>query len=128
MIDKVIDKVRAAERSRAPDAPNALSFGHWSLGFLWSLDIEHWSFNTGHFALLTPLPCGSNVRTLEKRGAIPSLCCGTKAESAARERGRPIEPAPGNAGEGNSSRRTLGYLDQLSWTARLTGSQMWTSL
>src|SRR5690348_11007708 len=24
-----------------------------------------------------------------------------KAESAARERGRPVEPAPGNAGEGN---------------------------
>jgi hypothetical protein len=61
---------------------------------------------------LTPLPCGSNVRTLEKRGANLSLGCGTKAESAARERGRPIEPAPGNAGEGNSSRRTLGFLDQ----------------
>ena len=107
MEDKVIDKVRAAERSRAPDAPNALSFGHW-----WSLDIEHWSFNTGHFALLTPLPCGSNVRTLEKRGANLSLGCGTKAESAARERGRPLEPAPGNAGEGTLRGGPVGFLDQ----------------
>jgi hypothetical protein len=29
---------------------------------------------------------------------------GTKAESFARERGRPIEPDPGNAGEGSAWR------------------------
>ena len=31
-----------------------------------------------------------------------SACAEAKAESVARERGRPIEPAPGNAGEGIS--------------------------
>ena len=96
MDDKVIDKVKESERSHAPDAPNALFF-------------EHWSLEIGHFPPLTPLPCHSNVRTLEN--GEPTCPSGTKAESAARERGRPMEPAPGNAGEG-----TLRGGPPASWT------------
>ena len=39
-------------------------------------------------------------------GSQPVPAVGTKAESFARERKRPIEPAPGNAGEGSDFKAT----------------------
>ena len=48
---------------------------------------------------LTHVP--GKFKVCQLPGSLPvPACAGTKAESAARERGRPVEPAPGNAGEG----------------------------
>jgi hypothetical protein len=54
---------------------------------------------------LSPLLTGQTrrLRFRERPGSQPApACAGAKAESAARERLRPVEPAPGNAGEGTS--------------------------
>jgi len=54
-----------------------------------------------------------NVRL--SQGSHPALeISGAKAESVARERGRPVEPDPGNAGEGMQLQKTLAALVQLS--------------
>jgi hypothetical protein len=50
-------------------------------------------------ALLTRWILGSNMLQINN-GEPCGPMGGTKAESAAGKRGRPIEPAPGNAGEG----------------------------
>ena len=53
---------------------------------------------------LTREAAGSSFALLQGSQPVVSQR-GAKAESVARERGRPVEPDPGNAGEGNISFR-----------------------
>src|SRR5579883_883452 len=63
-------------------------------------------FKRVFYTLPEPLDAQTSPSYHEGRNHGEPTCpgCRAKAESAARERGRPIEPAPDNAGEGSLER------------------------